>query len=778
MKVTVFKNIFDTTEPLYVDVVTIFKRIREGSSEAIISKIRASKSDDEKNNLKKRLPSICFSGRFGKREAEFLLEHSGLMCLDIDKVAKKDLQNIKELVCKDEYVFGCFVSPGGLGLKVIVKVAPEKVNHKPQFLALEKYFNNILCDFTSTQKNEKKIKGGTKKIDESQGNYLKVHIDKSGKDVNRVCYESYDVDIYYQEDSELWCEVMEEVRVETVPVDDIELAIEKLQTWIDKKESYYEGNRNQFLYQFSSAMCRFGVGEMRAMSYLHHKYKDYPFDELETTVKGAYKANDFGIETFTEAQKRSKISAVKINTRTDVTAFWSINDKGKVAIDPDQLIEFISTEGFKIYRKDEADEKWKFVYVNNMIVDVVSVISIKDKVLEHVKKYAPKPVSVELQMKNRYFEKSFLNSLPKIEVEQIRDPESSSYIFFENFYYEVDKETATKKDYQDLDGKHIWRSQICKKTITEVVKYGKHPFAMFVYRAMGSDMARYESACSAIGYGIHTYKKKRLAKMIYACDEGIGELDGMAMGGTGKNLMLECLDYVRSVAKIDGKDFDKKDKFKFQTIADGTQVISIDDYEGDIKELFTRITGHFEIERKGLDKTVLDFSQSPKLFVSSNTAPKGFSSSYARRLHLMEFSDYYSDKRSPADEFGDKDFFSDDWTQDDWNAIYSFLFGCVRTYFKKGLKEMEVNVETQRFKQLVKNAGRDFAEYFQDVNVSEFMSGRSLLDMYVGATKEDINAQTFYGRVRRMCGIYGWKFESKGKGQNKEIRIVKTIKNE
>lgn len=96
MKVTVFKNIFDTTEPLFLDVVTIFKRIKEGESEGIISKIRKLKSGDERNNLKKRLPSICFSGRFGKREAQFLLEHSGLICLDIDKVKKRRFINYKK----------------------------------------------------------------------------------------------------------------------------------------------------------------------------------------------------------------------------------------------------------------------------------------------------------------------------------------------------------------------------------------------------------------------------------------------------------------------------------------------------------------------------------------------------------------------------------------------------------------------------------------------------------------------------------------------------------
>ena len=74
---------------------------------------------------------------------------------------------------------------------------------------------------------------------------------------------------------------------------------------------------------------------------------------------------------------------------------------------------------------------------------------------------------------------------------------------------------------------------------------------------------------------------------------------------------------------------------------------------------------------------------------------------------------------------------------------------------------------------MVKNAGAEFAEYFEDTNVPDFMPGRDLYELYKTATKDEISAQTFYGRIRRMCGIYEWKFETRGKGTTKEIRIVK-----
>ncbi len=758
-KVTVFKNIFEVDDPMFVDVVEVFKRIKDGNSKEIIQKIRASKDKDYQNEIKKRLPSICFSGRFGKREAEHLLEHSGLICLDIDDIKADELLKVKELIVVDDYVMSCFVSPSGLGLKIIIKITDDKSHHKGQFLALEQHFNKKLSAFVSTKKKK--------------GETLNVCIDKSGKDINRVCYESWDESIYFNPDSEVWYEILEEV-LEEKEVQEPDLIIDKLQIWIDKKESYYKGNRNQFLYQFASAMCRYGVSEYRALSYLQNKYDDYPHKEMLSTVKGAYKANDFGTEIFTEQEKRAKTAVVKINDNKPVTAFWSINDKGRVNIDSKQFLKFIESNGFGIYRQNRGDEKWVFVHVENMIVDIVTVVEIKRFVLDYIEKHAPDAVFNELQMKNRYFENTFLNALPLINVEQIRDKIDSSFIFFDGFYYQITAENISKHDYIDLKGRHIWRKHLCKRTITDVVNYELSDFNKFVFNAMGKDINKYKSACSAIGYAIHTYKKKSLAKLIYASDDSLGQLDDMACGGSGKELMMECLKFVRSVTVIDGKEFIKTDKFKFQTVTDDTQIVLIDDYENDIKELFTKITGHFEIEKKSIKKESIEFENSPKIICTSNNSPKGYSSSYARRLHLLEFSNHYSHEHRPIDEFGNRDFFSDDWNQDDYNALYSFLFDAVKYYLKNGLKQVvNESSENRQYIQLVKNCGRDFADYMVDVDLSKGDFGRNVYSSYKTETGDDISIQMFYTRLRKMCAIYGWKLSDKGKGIEKEIKIIK-----
>lgn len=523
-------------------------------------------------------------------------------------------------------------------------------------------------------------------------------------------------------------------------------------------------------------MCRYGVTEQKAKDYLMGKFPGLPFNDLTAMAKSCYKKENFGVATFSEEEKKSRFVNHKIEKKQDVVEFWTINDKGRVKIDTKQFLKFIETNGFGLYLPDGLADKWQFIHINNMIVEVVGVLHIKKHILDYVEDHAPEPVYDELQMKNRYFENTFLNRLPVIDVDQIRDTKDSSFVFFKEFYYEIKFNGIKEHHYMDLDGRHIWKSQICKHNVTKLMEqkdYQKYSFPRFVYNAMGQDAKKYKSACASIGYGLHTYKKKRLAKLIYTCEEGVDELDGLAAGGTGKEIFMECLKMVRKVVTVDGKDFDKRDKFKFQNVGDDTQIVCINDYEGDIIELFNRITGDFEVERKGLNKVIMDFNISPKIFVSANQSPKGFSNAYARRLHLVEFTQWYNQKHTPSDDFGDRDFFSDDWNQDDWNALYSFLFNCIGEYLKNSLPESVINLENQQHKQLVKNTGREFAEYFTELDVPTWLEGVQLFNLYKADTKDDTTKQGFYLKMRKACKIYGYKLETKGTGINKKIQIIK-----
>lgn len=207
--VTVFKNIRETSTPFFRDIMVILNRIKEGNSKDLVKSIRALAGKTERNELKKDLPAICFSGKFNKRNDNSLVEHSGLICLDFDGYTKtKELLQDKENLSKNKYVFSVFISPSGDGLKVLVKVPPDAENHVNYFNSLEKHFNS-------------------------------ERFDKTSKNISRVCYESYDPMIHINENSSLWdsieeTEYTEVVRYKdkpTIPITDENKIVEILTKW-------------------------------------------------------------------------------------------------------------------------------------------------------------------------------------------------------------------------------------------------------------------------------------------------------------------------------------------------------------------------------------------------------------------------------------------------------------------------------------------------------------------------------------------------------------------
>ncbi|MFA5299891.1 MAG: BT4734/BF3469 family protein, partial [Lutibacter sp.] len=74
-------------------------------------------------------------------------------------------------ICEDKYTFAAFISPSGDGLKVLVKIPPEIENH-------EKYYFGLIKKYPS--------------------------LDTTSKNISRVCFASYDPEIYINENSEVF----------------------------------------------------------------------------------------------------------------------------------------------------------------------------------------------------------------------------------------------------------------------------------------------------------------------------------------------------------------------------------------------------------------------------------------------------------------------------------------------------------------------------------------------------------------------------------------------
>ena len=82
--ITYFKTINDTSTPYHVDVGVAIERIKNGKSKDLVEAVRNETEKDKRNEKKKRLPAICFSGTFSKRADNAILDYSGIICVDFD----------------------------------------------------------------------------------------------------------------------------------------------------------------------------------------------------------------------------------------------------------------------------------------------------------------------------------------------------------------------------------------------------------------------------------------------------------------------------------------------------------------------------------------------------------------------------------------------------------------------------------------------------------------------------------------------------------------------
>lgn len=105
----------------------VLERFRRPSEhlQALISRIRTARSEEERKALKRELAQVVFSGTFARRQNDGIQSYSGILTVDLDADHNpgRDLPGLKPLLAQDPYVLAAFISPSGNGLKLLVRVA-------------------------------------------------------------------------------------------------------------------------------------------------------------------------------------------------------------------------------------------------------------------------------------------------------------------------------------------------------------------------------------------------------------------------------------------------------------------------------------------------------------------------------------------------------------------------------------------------------------------------------------------------------------------------------
>lgn len=283
MIVSIFKNFNEVVEN--AKIVEVLNDIKTGKYINVITYLRKSLAESKMEayeRAKKSLPAFTPSASFkGGRKLEYLTAYTQIVVLDIDKLSKEQLTNAKALAKETPYTYAAFISPSGNGLKIFVKVNSSQENHKEAFLALQKFYEE----------------------------FLSLPIDKSGKDVTRLCFVSYDTDLYLNENATIYPIIStedlspyfnQEQEAEPEPPtiasngfstekfsNDYLATYEHCVRFTEKKESYVNGNRNNFVHLLACNLNRKGVPMPAALGFILSDY-NYNAQEVTATVNSAY----------------------------------------------------------------------------------------------------------------------------------------------------------------------------------------------------------------------------------------------------------------------------------------------------------------------------------------------------------------------------------------------------------------------------------------------------------------------------------------------------------
>lgn len=335
-KVTIYKSLY-TEEAHQITLEAVLERIRTGNkSGELINDIRTFPDKKDQDELKKTLPCICFSGIIptGPRTDARITNHTHLAILDFDNLTPNEFAEKKRQFISLPYTVAAFLSPRGNGLKVLIRIK-EGLKHREHYKA-------ILHEFEG--------------------------LDKTNINPSRVCFESFDPEIFINYDAISYNKIAKETEVKVYKAKDVtatdEDKFKNLCKWMENKaEAFASGSRNNYIHKLAGACCRFGIDQYTAKELLHQEYlstdADFKVHEMDKAVESAYRRNNFNSAEFDDK------SLVDTTTRKEVEIIEDTDFVEDVIYGQDVLTDALRIlkygyESAETTGIPEVDKLWKW----------------------------------------------------------------------------------------------------------------------------------------------------------------------------------------------------------------------------------------------------------------------------------------------------------------------------------------------------------------------------------------------------------------------------------
>ena len=266
------------------------------------------------NEEKKKLPSVTFSANYrGGRSNATLVKYLGYIVIDIDHLSKEELARILKTVRACSYTRIAFISPKGMGLKIIAHTQRPDGTLPDTIQEIEDFHN-----------------AAYNKVASFYSQLCQTEIDTSGQDVGRTCLLSYDPGIYFNRDATpfiveqppLFYKTQKKKKTpgrkkqetDNNPVSE-ETALNyhsshaslmvTLNYYHNKSEKYTEGNRNNYLHHLACKYNRHGIPEQEAAAFIKSLFTDLPAEETDSLIASAYAhTEEFNTNKLNSTQKR------------------------------------------------------------------------------------------------------------------------------------------------------------------------------------------------------------------------------------------------------------------------------------------------------------------------------------------------------------------------------------------------------------------------------------------------------------------------------------------
>lgn len=511
--------------------------------------------------------------------------------------------------------------------------------------------------------------------------------------------------------------------------------------------------------------------------------------------------------------------------------FWTFSDKGTVQFNPTKIIHFLHLKGFYTFASNYSEQKedeCEFVSLKQGKLEKILSTNIKKYVLEWIDNKV-----YNEQVRNRVFsaaafQPSHLKMLPMFDKDITNYGRSYQWYFFANEAIKIQKDSIASYKYSGALKVQFWKDEIINHNISLLTPFFEkytdeqgrtrikilnkdsnyfkvlinssriywekdaneahkdlNPFGIASENLTEAENYEQElhlmNKIYCVGYMLHQHKRESESFIVIGTDYKGGNSVKGSYGGTGKSFLVNGIRKMLNSKYIDGKTLGNN-KFPYDKVTEKTRLVFLDDmnFNQDFRDFYNKVTGDFEANHKGGKIYYIPFERSPKMAATTNYVPDFEESSLVRRLLFYQNGDYYHAKtpkndylfsRKISDDFGGRDIMNSDYSAEEWNADYNFLFNCLQFYLSSDQPIMAPLEALQNRRALLSigdNCLNFFNDYFTDeAKLNHWINKPEFVREAISELGNKYTPYQVYKKLQEYCNIHKWELQkAKRKTEN------------